>query len=55
MIGNVLKDDRTTGCCNKWQPLENPKDPNSSPIEIPLSGITGKFMKSNRKLSENKF
>ncbi|KAL4222901.1 Hemicentin-1 [Mactra antiquata] len=40
MMGNRLKDDRTTTCCNKWQPLEDPKDPLSTPLEINLKKIT---------------
>ncbi|XP_052771166.1 cell surface hyaluronidase-like [Mya arenaria] len=41
MIGNILNDDRTTSCCNKWQPLVDPKDPTSEELNIPLSGVTG--------------
>ncbi|XP_053373073.1 cell migration-inducing and hyaluronan-binding protein-like [Mercenaria mercenaria] len=41
MIGNREKDDRNVQCCNQWQPLEDPKNPDSNPINISLSKITG--------------
>ncbi|WAR10043.1 LOW QUALITY PROTEIN: CEIP2-like protein [Mya arenaria] len=40
-IGGRLKADRTTHCCNMWQPRVNTSDPDSEPLIISLSKITG--------------
>ena len=41
MIGNRETDTRDVTHSNKWQPLENPKDATSKPLDIPVSKITG--------------
>lgn len=41
MIGNKETDERNVEHSNKWQPLVDPKDPTSSPLDIPISKLTG--------------
>ncbi|XP_060602334.1 protein DDB_G0287365-like isoform X2 [Ruditapes philippinarum] len=40
-LGGRIEEDRTTYCCNNWQPLENPKDNGSKPIDVYFERISG--------------
>jgi hypothetical protein len=40
-IGARIEDNRDTHCCNIWQPLADPKNASSAPIDVIFQNITG--------------